>query len=66
MLEWREGLTVDALVRDLGGAEGMVFASIEDSTANGLRRRFVSRRDWPATTIEDGAKVKLVAAASGG
>ncbi len=65
-LEWREGLTVDALVRELGGAEGAAFASIEDATATGMRRRFVRRMDWPSTILEDGTKIKFITAASGG
>lgn len=64
--EWREGLTVDTIVSELGGADGASFASIEDTYAAGMRRRFVSRMDWPTTELADGTKISFVVVASGG
>ena len=40
-LEWREGLTIEMLVQETGGAPGVSFAVVN--------KQFVRRLDWPET-----------------
>ena len=63
---WREGLNMDALVRELGLGAGASFATMEEHPGNGACARFIRRKDWPTTSVADGAKIRLIVAASGG
>ncbi|HYE95571.1 MAG TPA: sulfur carrier protein ThiS [Rubricoccaceae bacterium] len=54
------GLTLDTLLRHLGrdpGAPGVAVA---------VGDRVVHREAWPATPIEDGARVEIITAFQGG
>ncbi len=50
-IPWREGLTVLDLLRELNLPENYPLADIDG--------RFVWRKDWEATAVPDGARVRF-------
>jgi len=48
---WRDGLTVQDIVRDLGLPESYPLADVDG--------RFVWKKDWEVTAVPDGAKVRF-------
>lgn len=81
-LQWKEGLTIQDLALQTGGAPGASFATIEAScatmeTSNASaeakpesarvpRARLVSRLEWPGTQVPDGVTIKFIIIPSGG
>ena len=61
-LQWQEGLTIQDLALQTGGAPGTSFAAI----VTPLRTRLVSRLEWPATQIPDGVTIRFIIIPSGG
>ena len=57
-LPWREGLTLSDIVRDLDLPEGCAYASLDG--------KLIWKKDWAATTVPDGAKIRFRAIIAGG
>ena len=57
-MEWHEGLTVQEVLERLGYALPIVIVRLDGQP--------VSRKDWPATPVPDGATLDVRAIMAGG
>jgi sulfur carrier protein ThiS len=57
-LPWREGLTLANVARELNFPEGYAYASLDG--------KLVWKKDWAATIVPDGARIRFHGIIAGG